>query len=181
MAHKHNSGQSKRSARLLALLLALIMLCSVLFVPAYAAAVEEGTDLTPAPQSAAESGDPAPAPGAVLRYIFHVGETVYETKVLASGEALERPADPAEENKAFAGWFTAAGLEFTAFGPVHAEHDVEVSLYAHFTDTAPANEAPAEETPAQEPPQNRKTRPSRRRPRRQAPRIRAGRTRKTQA
>ena len=131
---KQSFGQKGAGGRFLALVLALIMLCSVLPL-SYAAAVDEqGTA-----EQTAETKVEAAAAG--VTYIFYVGETkYYEDKVL-SGSVLTKPADPAApEGKIFKGWFVDNDVNrpFT-FGTVVSTHqDETVALYAQFEAAQPA-------------------------------------------
>ena len=131
---KQSFGQKGAGGRFLALVLALIMLCSVLPL-SYAAAVDEqGTA-----EQTAETKVEAAAAG--VTYIFYVGETkYYEDKVL-SGSVLTKPADPAApEGKIFKGWFVDNDVNkpFTFGTTVSTTQDETVALYAQFEAAQPA-------------------------------------------
>ena len=131
---KQSFGQKGAGGRFLALVLALIMLCSVLPL-SYAAAVDEqGT----AEQTAETKVEAA---AACITYIFYVnGEKTTEVTV-PSGSTLERPADPAApEGKIFKGWFVDNDVNkpFTFGTTVSTTQDETVALYAHFEAEQPA-------------------------------------------
>ena len=131
---KQSFGQKGAGGRFLALVLALIMLCSVLPL-SYAAAVDEQGTAEQTTETKVE------AAAAGVTYIFYVGETkYYEDKVL-SGSVLTKPADPAApEGKIFKGWFVDNDVNkpFTFGTTVSTTQDETVALYAHFEAAQPA-------------------------------------------
>ena len=74
------------------------------------------------------------ARGYGLRYQFCVtfqnGDSVLDTQIVEDGRTAEKPADPAQENKVFLGWYTEAGEAYTFSAPVTDD----LVLYARFVD-----------------------------------------------
>ena len=96
--------------------------------------VGEAGELSSLDLSDAVSGDlltedaPQPAPEAVVTYCFIVDDAQVATQVAREGDAIQRPADPAEpERYVFAGWFLEDGVPLFADADVDSEIDPVVA------------------------------------------------------